>query len=84
MAARIGRSVVNMVDFENAKDKVMMGAERRSMVLTADQKEKPPIMKRGMRLLVLAFHNVIRYIKPQLSRVAVPWAWSCLCLKLTV
>ena len=24
MAARIGRSVVNMVDFENAKDKVMI------------------------------------------------------------
>ena len=40
MAARVGRSVVTMVDFENAKDKVMMGAERRSMVLTADQKEK--------------------------------------------
>ncbi|MBT4568149.1 MAG: ATP-dependent zinc metalloprotease FtsH, partial [Marinovum sp.] len=40
MAARIGRSVVKMIDFENAKDKVMMGAERRSMVLTSDQKEK--------------------------------------------
>ncbi|MGR3322121.1 MAG: ATP-dependent zinc metalloprotease FtsH [Pseudooceanicola sp.] len=40
MAARVGRRFVTMVDFENAKDKVMMGAERRSMVLTADQKEK--------------------------------------------
>jgi ABC-type multidrug transport system ATPase subunit len=28
-----------MDDFENAKDKVMMGAERRSMVLTQEQKE---------------------------------------------
>merc|ERR1711904_20153 len=30
MAARIGRSVITMIDFENAKDKVMMGSERRS------------------------------------------------------
>lgn len=40
MAARVGRRFVTMDDFENAKDKVMMGAERRSMVLTPEQKEK--------------------------------------------
>jgi cell division protease FtsH len=39
MAARLGRNVVTMVDFESAKDKVMMGAERRSMVMTPEQKE---------------------------------------------
>jgi len=39
MAARAGRRFVTMIDFESAKDKVMMGAERRSMVLTQDQKE---------------------------------------------
>ncbi|MCV6825288.1 MULTISPECIES: ATP-dependent zinc metalloprotease FtsH [Halocynthiibacter] len=39
MAARIGRNVVTMEDFEMAKDKVMMGAERRSMVMTPAQKE---------------------------------------------
>jgi len=39
MAARIGRRFVTMDDFEQAKDKVMMGAERRSMVMTAEQKE---------------------------------------------
>jgi cell division protease FtsH len=38
-AARVGRRFVAMADFEHAKDKVMMGAERRSMVLTQDQKE---------------------------------------------
>ena len=47
MAARIGRSVVNMIDFENAKDKVMMGSERRSMVLTSDQKEKTAYHEAG-------------------------------------
>ena len=39
MAARTGRRFVTMIDFENAKDKVMMGAERRSMVMTEDEKK---------------------------------------------
>ena len=39
MAARIGKRFVTMEDFENAKDKVMMGAERRSMVMTEDEKK---------------------------------------------
>ena len=38
-AARIGRRFVTMDDFENAKDKVMMGAERRSMVMSDDEKK---------------------------------------------
>jgi cell division protease FtsH len=38
-AARIGRRFVTMEDFENAKDKVMMGAERRSMVMSEDEKK---------------------------------------------
>ncbi|WP_371226147.1 ATP-dependent zinc metalloprotease FtsH [Roseovarius sp. 2305UL8-3] len=47
MAARVGRRFVTMIDFENAKDKVMMGAERRSMVLTDDQKEKTAYHEAG-------------------------------------
>lgn len=39
MAARVGRRFVTMEDFENAKDKVMMGAERRSMVMTEEEKK---------------------------------------------
>jgi cell division protease FtsH len=39
MAARTGKRFVKMEDFENAKDKVMMGAERRSMVLSDDEKK---------------------------------------------
>ena len=46
-AARVGRRFVTMDDFESAKDKVMMGAERRSMVLTADQKEKTAYHEAG-------------------------------------
>ncbi|MFS4582287.1 ATP-dependent zinc metalloprotease FtsH [Phaeobacter sp. C3_T13_0] len=47
MAARVGRRFVTMEDFESAKDKVMMGAERRSMVLTQDQKEKTAYHESG-------------------------------------
>jgi cell division protease FtsH len=39
LAARIGRRFVTMGDFESARDKVMMGAERRSMVMTEDEKK---------------------------------------------
>ena len=39
MAARVGRRFVTMDDFESAKDKVMMGAERRSMVMTEEEKK---------------------------------------------
>ena len=38
LAARKGRRTVSMAEFEEAKDKVMMGAERRSMVMTDDEK----------------------------------------------
>ena len=39
MAAGIGRKFVMMEDFENAKDKVMMGAERRSLVMTDEERK---------------------------------------------
>ncbi len=38
MAARKGKRLVAMAEFEEAKDKVMMGAERKSMVMTEDEK----------------------------------------------
>jgi cell division protease FtsH len=38
LAARVGKRVVTMAEFESAKDKVMMGAERRSMVMTEEEK----------------------------------------------
>ena len=47
MAARVGKRFVTMDEFERAKDKVMMGAERRSMVLTDDQKEKTAYHEAG-------------------------------------
>ncbi|UWR61281.1 ATP-dependent zinc metalloprotease FtsH [Phaeobacter inhibens] len=54
MAARVGRRFVTMEDFESAKDKVMMGAERRSMVLTQDQKEKTAYHESGHAVVGMA------------------------------
>jgi cell division protease FtsH len=39
LAARIGNRMVTMAEFEYAKDKVMMGAERRSMVMSDEEKK---------------------------------------------
>ena len=39
LAARVGRKFVTMEDFENSKDKVMMGSERRSMVMTEEERK---------------------------------------------
>jgi cell division protease FtsH len=39
MAARRGKDKVEMADFEDAKDKVLMGTERRSMIISEDEKK---------------------------------------------
>jgi cell division protease FtsH len=39
LASRHDRSRVTMIDFENAKDKVMMGVERKSMVISDEEKK---------------------------------------------
>ncbi|SIS56219.1 ATP-dependent zinc metalloprotease FtsH [Phaeovulum vinaykumarii] len=54
MAARVGRRFVTMEDFENAKDKVMLGVERRSMVLTPEQKEKTAYHEAGHAIVGLS------------------------------
>jgi cell division protease FtsH len=38
LAARQDKKVVEMIDFENAKDKVLMGVERRSMIISEAEK----------------------------------------------
>lgn len=38
-AARADKRLVGMLEFENAKDKIMMGAERKSMVMNDDEKK---------------------------------------------
>ena len=51
MAARRNKKIVSMKDFEDAKDKVMMGSERRSMVMTEDEKKLTAYHEAGHALV---------------------------------
>jgi len=53
LAARAGKRVVGQHEFEMAKDKVMMGAERRSMVMTEDDKRLTAYHEAGHALVGL-------------------------------
>ncbi|MBT7138797.1 MAG: ATP-dependent metallopeptidase FtsH/Yme1/Tma family protein [Rhodospirillaceae bacterium] len=50
-AARASKRVVTMAEFEAAKDKVMMGTERRSMVMSADEKKLTAYHEAGHALV---------------------------------
>jgi len=53
LAARKNKRVVTMADVEEAKDKVMMGAERRSMVMSEDEKKLTAYHEGGHAIVAL-------------------------------
>ncbi len=53
LAARKGKRLVAMQEFEEAKDKVMMGSERRSMVMTEDEKKMTAYHEAGHAVVAL-------------------------------
>ena len=53
LAARKDKKNVSMEEFEQAKDKVMMGSERRSMVMTEEEKEMTAYHEAGHALVML-------------------------------
>src|SRR5260370_198843 len=53
-AARGNKRVVSMVEFEKAKDKIMMGAERRSMVMTEEEKRNTAYHESGHAIVGLS------------------------------
>ncbi|TPG20504.1 ATP-dependent metallopeptidase FtsH/Yme1/Tma family protein [Sphingomonas koreensis] len=53
LAARKGKRLVAMAEFEEAKDKVMMGAERRSMLMTEDEKRMTAYHEAGHAIVTL-------------------------------
>ena len=56
-AARYNQKVVRMEDFEFAKDKVLMGSERRSMIISDDEKQVTAIHEAGHALLTILLPN---------------------------
>ncbi len=52
-AARYNRKTVRMIDFEFAKDKVLMGSERRSMIISEAEKKITAVHEAGHALLAV-------------------------------
>jgi cell division protease FtsH len=52
-AARANKRVVGMDEFERAKDKIMMGAERRSMVMTEEEKRMTAYHEAGHAIVAM-------------------------------
>ena len=57
IAARFNRKAVAMVDFEEAKDKVLMGKERRSMIMSEKEKRNTAYHEAG--------HALVAYLLPE-------------------
>jgi cell division protease FtsH len=53
LAARKGKRLVSAAEFEEAKDKVMMGAERRSMVMTEEERKLTAFHEAGHALVAM-------------------------------
>ncbi|MEO6114135.1 MAG: ATP-dependent zinc metalloprotease FtsH, partial [Sphingomicrobium sp.] len=53
LAARRGKRLVAMKEFEEAKDKVMMGTERRSMIMTEDEKKMTAYHEAGHAIVAI-------------------------------
>ncbi len=51
LAARQSKTKVEMIDFENSKDKVMMGKERKSMIITEEEKNNTAHHEAGHALV---------------------------------
>ena len=56
-AARGNKRLVDMEDFESAKDKIMMGAERRSMVMTEEEKKNTAYHESGHAVVAKLMPN---------------------------
>ncbi len=60
LAARQNRKQVSMVDFESSKDKVLMGAERKSMILSDEEKKNTAFHEAGHALVT----SMVPYADP--------------------
>ena len=56
-AARYNQKTVRMADFEFAKDKVLMGSERRSMIISDEEKKITAVHEAGHALLTVLLPN---------------------------
>jgi cell division protease FtsH len=74
LAARQDKDAVTMADFELAKDKVYMGTERRSMVISDEEKRNTAVHEAGHTLISVSSTTTTRCTRSASSRAARPSA----------
>ena len=77
LAARQNRKTVLMNDFETSKDKVLMGAERKSMILSEEEKKNTAFHEAGHAWWLPRFRTPIRFTKSPSSPAVWRWASPC-------
>jgi len=60
-AGRVGRKCVKMVDFEEARDKILMGVARRSLVMSEDEKRMTAYHEAG--------HAILHYTQEKADKI---------------
>ena len=83
LAARRNKRLVTQHEFEDAKDKVMMGAERRSMVMTEEEKKLTAYHEAGHAIVGLDGPRTIPCTRSRSFRAAARLASPCICRKAT-
>jgi cell division protease FtsH len=83
MAARRNKRMVTQAEFEDAKDKVMMGAERKSLVMTEEEKLLTAYHEGGHAIVALNVKATDPVHKATIIRAAARSAWSCSCRSAT-
>jgi len=77
LAARQDKDAVSMIDFEMAKDKVYMGTERRSMVISDEEKRNTAIHEAGHTLIsvLITHHDAVHKVTiiPRGPALGVTW-----------
>jgi hypothetical protein len=74
MAARRNARVVEMQDFEKAKDKIIMGPERKSMVMPEEERPTPRTTSPGTPSSASSCPSATRCTRSPSSRAAARWA----------
>ena len=69
-AARYNRKTVRMIDFEFAKDKVLMGSERRSMIISDEEKKITAVHEAGHALLACCSRTPTIFTRSRSFRAA--------------
>lgn len=79
LAARSDKTLVESIDFDNAKDKVLMGVERRSMVISDEEKRSTAYHEAGHTLVARMVPGTDPVHKVSIIPAAGPWESPCSC-----